>query len=216
MTHNKRLSAPKHYPIERKGVTYVSGIKGSRSPENAVPAVLFLREVANLADTKKEAKKIIRNGDLLRNGEPIKHIKEGIGVLDTIEIPKAEQTFRVLRDGDDLSFIKVDDSQKKIAKIKDKEVVGKEYIYSLHNGENFRTDTEYSTGSTLVFDPEVTEIQLDEGSQVLGIKGKHAGKTSELKEIVEGNINPDTGKTEEFETRLENLVAIGEFEIGDR
>jgi len=56
MTHQKRLSAPKHYPIHRKSETYVATIKGSRDADSAIPAGLFLRDVLEYAETKKEAK----------------------------------------------------------------------------------------------------------------------------------------------------------------
>jgi len=116
MTHQKRLPAPKHYPIQRKQNTYVSTIKGSRSSDNAVPAVLVLRDILEYADTEKEAKQIVKNGDLLRNGDPIRDIKEGIGILDVIEIPETEEVYRVIRKGKYLEFVDVEDSEKQQVK----------------------------------------------------------------------------------------------------
>lgn len=217
MTHQKRLPAPKHYPIKRKQNTYVSTIKGSRSSENAVPAVLVLRDILEYADTEKEAKEIVRNGDLIRNGEPVRDIKEGIGILDVVEIPKTEETYRVIRKGKYLEFIAVDDSEKTVGKIVDKSVEGDEYVYRLHNGENYRTKDEFNTGSTLVFNGGVKEIKLEEGAEVLVIDGQHAGETAELSGINKRGMNSDTGtveeKGEEFETQLENLVAIEDLEV---
>ena len=217
MTHQKRLPAPKHYPIQRKQNTYVSTIKGSRSSENAVPAVLVLRDVLEYADTEKEAKEIVRNGDLLRNGEPIRDIKEGIGILDVVEIPKTEEAYRVIRKGKYLNFVSVDDSDKVAAKVTDKDVEGDEYVYRLHNGENYRTGDEFSTQSTLVFNGGVEELPLEDGATVLVTGGKHAGETAELKEIRKGGMKSDTGviaeEDEEFETQLENLLVIGDLEV---
>ena len=216
MTHQKRLPAPKHYPIQRKQNTYVSTIKGSRSSEDAVPAVLVLRDVLEYAETEKEAKEIVRNGDLLRNSETIRDIKEGIGVLDVIEIPKTEEAYRVIRKGKYLSFVDVDDSDKVAGKVVGKDIEGEEFVYRLHNGENYRTKDEFSTGSTLVFNGGVEELPLENGAQVLVIGGKHAGEKAEIKEIHERGMNSDTGlveNEEEFETQLENLVAIGDLEV---
>lgn len=218
MTHKKRLPAPRHYPIARKGLTYVSTIKGSRSPENAVPTVLFLREIVEFAESEKEAKEIVRKGAVLRNGEPIRDIKEGIGVLDTVEIPAIEETYRVVRDGEKLKFVSVTDSEKSIAKIVDKSADGESFVYRLHNGENFRTDTEYETGNTLVFNSNVKEVELEEGAQVAVIDGKHAGKSGEVQKINERGMNPDTALVEdgeEFETKFENLVAFESIDLGD-
>lgn len=216
MAHRKRLSAPKHYPIKRKENTYVSTIKGSRSSENAIPVVLLLRDVLKYADTEKEAKKIVKKGQILRNGEPIKDIKEGVGILDVVEFPKMEETYRGVRKGKYLEFVPVNDS-KVVSKIEDKAVEGEEHVYRLHSGENYRSGDEYSTGNSLIFDNgTVNEVALEEGAEVLVVKGKHSGKTGELQNIQERGVNSDTGlveNEEEFETQIENLVAIENVEV---
>ncbi|MFB6145351.1 MAG: hypothetical protein ABEJ99_02475 [Candidatus Nanohaloarchaea archaeon] len=214
--HQKRLSAPKHYPIQRKQNTYVSGIKGSRSTQNAIPAVLVLRDVLEYAENEKEAKQIVRQGDLLRNGEPVKDIKEGVGILDLIEIPKTEETFRVVRSGKYLDFIPVEDT-KVAAKIVGKSAEGDEFVYRLHNGENYRSGDSYSVGNTLVFDDgTVSEVALEEGAEALVISGKHSGELAEIEEIHERGMNEDTAQVEseyEFETQLKNLVALEEVQV---
>ncbi len=218
MTHRKRLPAPKHYPIERKGVTYVSSMEGSRSPENAIPAVVLLREVLDYADSKKEAKKIVQERRLYRNGEPVTDIRQGIGVLDVVEIPETEEAYRVIRKGRNLSFVPVNDSDKVAAKIVSKDVEGEEYVYRLHNGENYRTEDEHETGNTLVFNDSVKEVSLEEGAEVIVIDGRHAGEIAELEEVHERGVDPDTGVVaaeEEFETQLQNLVAMKGIELGE-
>lgn len=219
MTHQKRLSAPKHYPIERKHYSYVSGIKGSRSSETAIPAVLFLRDVTEYAESEKEAKQIISNGQLLRNGERVRDVQEGIGVLDVVELEGLDEAYRVIIEGDNLRFVEVDDSEKTLAHIEDKKTEGDEFIYHLHNGDNFRTEEEYSTGSTLLLNGEAQEVKREQGAKVLVISGKHAGEVAELKDINNRNLGDDTGTVEkedqEFETQLENLVAVKDIDLGD-
>jgi small subunit ribosomal protein S4e len=219
MTHQKRLSAPKHYPIERKHYSYVSGIKGSRSNETAIPAVLFLRDVTEYAESEKEAKQIIRNGQLLRNGERVRDVKEGIGVLDVVTLEEVEEAYRVIIEGDDLRFVEVDDSEKTIARIEDKKTEGEEFVYHLHNGDNHRTEKEFDTGSSLLLNGEAEEVKREEGAQVLVISGKHAGEVAELQEINRRNLDDDTGTVEkedqEFETQLENLVAVKDIDLGE-
>ncbi|MFB6180870.1 MAG: hypothetical protein ABEJ93_03255 [Candidatus Nanohalobium sp.] len=219
MTHQKRLSAPKHYPIERKNYSYVSGIEGSRSTENAVPAVLFLRDVTGYADSEKEAKKIIRDGKLLRNGERVRSVKEGIGVLDVVELEDVEKAYRVLIEGSQLKFLKAEKPEVTVARIEGKKSEGDEYVYHLHNGSNYRTEKEYSTGSTLLMeDGEAEEVKREEGSQVIVISGQHAGEVAELKEIHRRNLDSDAGKVEsgyEFQTQLENLVAVEKINTGE-
>ncbi len=218
MAYNKRLPAPKHYPIERKKGSYVSTIEGSRSREDAIPAVLLLRDVLGYAESDSEAKEIVQNRDLLRNGEEVRDVRQGIGVLDVVEIPKAEEAYRVLRSGRKLKFVPVTDAEKIVAKITGKRSEGDEHVYSLHNGENYRTDEDYGTGNTLVFNSSVKEIELEEGAEVIVIEGRHAGEIAELKQVNDRGLNADTGLVEsesEFETRLENLVAVENIELGE-
>jgi len=216
MTHQKRLSAPRHYPIQRKDQTYITTITGSRENTDAIPALVFLREVTNYAETKKEAKQIIRNGQMLRNNEPLGDIREGIGNLDLIELPDAEEKFRVVKKGEDLEFLETN-SDEVVAKITGKKDEGEEYVYHLHNGENYQSNEEYEVGNTLRLN-DGEEVELEEGVQVLVTDGKHAGETGELKDIVRQGINPDTATLsngKEFDTRLENLVPTTGLDLGD-
>ncbi len=210
--HQKRLSAPKHYPVERKETTYVSTIKGSRNADTAVPAVLFLRDVVGYADSSKEATEIVTNGDLLRNGDRIGDIQEGLGILDLIELPETGEAFRVLKNRDNLDFVRVENDTV-FAKVVDKSVEGDEFVYRLHNGENYRTGDSFSTGNTLVFGDGVEEVEFEEGAEALVVKGSHAGETAEVKELNDRGMNPNTALIEneegvEYETQQENLVAV--------
>lgn len=210
--HQKRLPAPKHYPIKRKDYSYVASVTGSRSSEDAIPAVVLLREVLGYAETEKEAKKILEQNGLLRNGEPVKDVHQGVGVLDNVELPEADEQYRIIRNGEYLQFIPVED-EKVIAKITGKSVSGDSRIYRLHNGENYRTKDEYSTGNTLLLNDSVEEVILEEDQKVLVIDGKHAGETGTLTEIQEEERKSDIGVIEgekEFQTGIENLVAITE------
>jgi len=219
MAHDKRLPAPKHYPISRKETKYVSTIEGSRSRENAVPAVVVLREVLEYAENETDAKEIVQDRALLRNGEPVTDIRQGIGVFDVVELTETDEAYRVLRNGRDLSFVPVTDAEKVAAKIVGKDTEDEEYVYRLHNGENYRTDKQYDTGNTLVMNSPVTEVELEEGAEVVIFRGKHAGETAELEEIDERGMNPDTGKVDtgeqEIETQLENLVAVEDIQLGE-
>ena len=215
MSHQKRLSAPKHYPVDRKGLTYTTTSEGSRSPEDGIPAVIFLREVTGYAETKKEAKEIIRNGDLIRNGNRVGDVRDTIGIMDVVEIPSTEETFRVLPKSEGLKFEETVDDRV-AAKIEGKRVEGDEYIYSFHNGENYKSGEEYSTGTTLIFNDEVESAELEEGAEAIILDGKHAGQKAEVKELHSRGMRPDTASVQtenEFEIIQDKLLAIGDLEV---
>lgn len=216
MTHQKRISAPKHYDIERKGLTYISTSEGSRGKENGIPVLLFLREITNYADTKKEAKQIIRNGQLERNGDRVRDVRDSAGVMDALHIPKVNESYRVLPSKETMLFYETTD-QRPAAKIEDKSVEGEEYVYHLHNGENYRSTEDYSTGSTLVFeDDEAEAFPLEEGEEVLVLNGQHAGKTAEVKQLNKRGMRPDTAiveTEEEFEIQQDSVFVVGDLEV---
>jgi len=218
MVHQKRLSAPKHYPIERKGLTYTTTVEGSRGPETGIPSVVFLREVTGYAETKKEAKKIIREGSLHRNGSRVGDVRDSIGILDLVKIPETGEAFRVMPKKDRIDFIKTED-ERTSAKITGKKVEDKEYVYHLHNGENHQTTEQYPTGTTLLLkDGEIEEAaEIEEGTEVIILDGQHAGQKAEIKELHARGMNPDTATVEtadsEFEIRQEKLFATGSLEV---
>lgn len=215
MTHQKRLSAPKHYDIDRKGLTYTTTTEGSRSPEQGIPAVIFLREVTGYAETKKEAKKIIRDGQLHRNGNRITGFRDTIGIMDVIEVSETGETYRMLPSSKSLVFEETEDDRV-AAKITGKTVEGDEYVYHLHNGENLRTGEEYSTGSTLILNGDAEEHEMVEGEEAVILGGQHAGKIAEIKELHKRGMRPDTATVEtdqEFEIRQDKLFVKGDLEV---
>lgn len=215
MTHDKRLPAPRHYPIDRKQVKYVTTIKGSRSREDAVPVSVLLRDVLGYAENEKEAKKIVQEGKVLRNGEQVGDIQQGVGILDAVEIEEVEEDFRVFREGNRLELAPVNDVEP-LGKITGKSSRGDKFVYRLHNGENHLSGKEFETGNTLMRDKD-QEIELAEGAKVLAIKGRHAGEVGELVEVEERGLDHDSATVEaedEFETRLENLVAVEGIDLG--
>jgi len=215
MAHQKRLSAPKHYDIDRKGLTYTTTTEGSRSPEQGIPAVVFLREVTGYAETKKEAKKIIGDGQLFRNGDRITNFRDTVGIMDVIEIEETSEAYRMLPASNSLVFQETSD-HRVTAKITGKSVEGDDYIYHLHNGENFRTSEEFSTGSTLVFNGDAEEHEMSEGEEAVILSGQHAGEVADINELHSRGMRPDTATVEtdqEFEIGQENLFVRGDLEV---
>lgn len=218
MGFKKRLAAPKHYPIERKKNSYVVQIKGSRSDKDAIPTVLFLRDVLGHAESVSEAKEIVKDGKVKRNGDTIGDVKQGLGSLDLVEVEGLDENYRLVKTAKGMDFIPTDDTRS-VAKITGKRVEGDRYIYSLHNGENYSTDEEYTVQNTLIFDGDIEEVPLEEGQTVLVTDGQHAGETAELLEKNLRGMNASTATVEadqEFETRLDNIVAVGDVEVNSR
>jgi len=60
--HQKRLSVPKSWPVERKTETFT--VKAGAGPhgEDGVPLVILLRDVLGYVDSRKEARYALSGG----------------------------------------------------------------------------------------------------------------------------------------------------------
>jgi len=218
VTHRNRLAAPRHYPVSRKDTSYVHDMKGSRSPENAVPVSVVLRDMLEYVDTESEAKKAVKHDRVLRNGEPLSHIKQGVGVLDVVSFPGAERSFRMLRKENRLELTEVEDNRQ-LAKIVSKKDAGDRYVYGLHTGENHSSGDSFETGTTLVFENGKLDDthDLDSGAHVVAIDGGHAGRTGEVESVEENGRQPDeisvSGMNGDFKTQTDNIVALGGVDL---
>ena len=70
--HMKRLAMPRTWAIPKK--THVWAAKqrpGAHSVDESVPAGMLLRDMLGVADTAKEAKRMIADRDLIVNGKKV-------------------------------------------------------------------------------------------------------------------------------------------------
>ncbi|EHK02097.1 hypothetical protein HRED_05698 [Candidatus Haloredivivus sp. G17] len=80
----------------------------------------------------------------MRNGDTVRDVRDTIGVMDLVEITETGESFRVLPRAESLEFHETEDDRRAV-KITGKRAEGENNIYSFHNGENYRTDEEYSS-----------------------------------------------------------------------
>ncbi len=185
----KRLAAPKWWPIERKTKKFVIAPRGPHQKELSLPLLVILRDVLKLVETNREARSIIKKGEIFVDGKKRKDPKHGVGPMDIIEIPSISKSWRAVPQNG-LKFVetKGDDSKLKICKILDKRVLkGGKIQLNLDGGKNILTSKKVSTNDSLLIEiPSqkiVKHIKFDKGSLVLITSGKKAGKISTIKEI---------------------------------
>lgn len=213
MTRIKRLAAPRWWPIERKTKKFTVVPRGPHPKQLSLPLLLLLREVLKLVETEKEAKLVIRKGEILVDGRKIKDIKFGVGIFDVIEIPSSKKVWRAIpKKG--LSFIEIPDSEKKlkICKIVDKKTLkGNKTQLNLNDGRNILTNEKYSTNDSLLIElPEqkiVEHIKFEKNSLAMVLEGKNAGRIDKIKEIEKNRIW--LGEEKIFEIPKDLLIVVG-------
>jgi small subunit ribosomal protein S4e len=222
--HQKRLSAPDSWPVERKTETFT--VKAGSGPhgEEGVPLVVLLRDVLGYVDSTKEARYALDQGNVLVNGDAVSDYRRPIGMFDILAFEEREEHYRVFPDeGGRLSLtaIDADSAGSKLGKIEDKQqVTGGDTQLNLHDGQNLIVEdgSEYGGSDSIVADNETGEVvahfPYEEGALVTAVSGQHAGDIGQIEEI---QVTPGSGDnrvmatgvagSDDFET-VENYVVV--------
>ena len=223
--HQKRLSVPKSWPVERKTATFT--VKAGAGPhgEDGVPLVILLRDVLGYVDSRKEARFALAEDSILVNGQPINDESRPIGMFDIVAFPDREEYYRVFPDeGGRLALtpIDADAADSRLGKVVGKrQVTGGVTQLSLHDGTNVAVEdgATYSTNDSIVVDNDdksiVAHFPYEDGALVTAVRGNHGGKIGELVDIdvtagSGSNIVTVATGDGEFETVEEYVVVIDE------
>ncbi|POG55935.1 30S ribosomal protein S4e [Haloferax marisrubri] len=228
--HQKRLSVPKSWPVERKTGTFT--VKAGAGPhgEEGVPLLIVLRDVLGYVDSKKEAQYALNHQSILVNGDVASDVRRPIGMFDILAFVQREEYYRVFPDeGGRLALtpIDADSASSRLGKIVSKtQVTGGDFQLTLHDGATLIVEdaSEYSGKDSIVVDNETKDVvahfPYEEGALVTAVNGRHSGEIGEITEII---VTPGSGnnsvvvETEdgEFETVEQYVVVIDENFTGD-
>jgi small subunit ribosomal protein S4e len=227
--HQKRLSVPNSWPVERKTETFTTKADAGPHGEEGVPLVIILRDVLGYVDSKKEARYALNQDSVLVNGKAVSDEARPIGMFDILAFLERKEYYRVFPDeGGRLSLTPIDEDAagSKLGKIVGKrQVQGGDTQLTLHDGQTLLVEESYSPGDSLVVGNEDDEIvahfPYQEGELVTAVRGSHAGQIGTLEEITvtEGSadnvVYVETLEGDEFETIEDYVVVIDENFVDD-
>ena len=218
----KRKPAPRFWPIHRKeAVWIVRPSPGGHSLEKCLPLSLVLRDILEVAETRKEAKKIISQGKVFVDGKVRRKDDFPVGLMDVVSMPELNKFYRILpsHKGLFLNPISKEEASFKLFRVEGRTLVkdGNSQI-ALHDGSNILVKTEgsesqsevvYETFDTLKLGlPEkelMDQLKTKKGSMAVITGGKNVGKQGKIVEIE---------KTEAKKRR--NALVVVEDEKGNR
>lgn len=221
--HLKRINAPRAWPVERKTNKFILKPRSSHKQGMCMPVSVVLREVLKCAGKAKEAKLILRQGNVLVNKLARKDPHSGVGLMDVLEIPELKQAYRMLlnRQGK-LVLHKIDakEASIRLCKITGKKTLkGGKTQLSFSDGTAMLADNkDYKAGDTLVLsmpDSKVKEhLKFEKGALVYITAGRQASLHGKLEEVRSfKGAQPDSivlsGRGKKYETRKEYAMAIG-------
>jgi small subunit ribosomal protein S4e len=218
----KRKPAPRFWPIHRKeAVWIVRPSPGPHSLEKCLPLSLVLRDILEVAETRKEAKKVIAQGKVYVDGKVRRKDDFPVGLMDVISMPDLNKFYRVLpsHKGLFLNPISKEEADFKLLRVEGKTVVKNETSQiALHDGSNMLMKAEGSeTPSKIVYEtfdtlklglPEkevLDQLKTKKGNMAIITGGKNIGKQGKIVEIE---------KTEAKKRR--NALVVIEDEAGNR
>jgi small subunit ribosomal protein S4e len=223
--HQKRLSVPKSWPVERKTETWTVAAGAGPHGEDGVPLLIVLRDVLGYVDSRKEANYALDQDGVLVNGDTVSDVERPIGMFDIVVFAERDEYYRVFPDeGGRLALtpIAADAADSRLGKVVRKtQMTGGDVQLTLHDGTNVRVeaDTEYDTRDSLVVDNETKDVvahfEYEEGALVTAVAGSHAGEIGEIESI---DVTPGSGANAVavehddggFETVEEYVVVIDE------
>lgn len=215
--HMKRLAMPKTWPLPRKGKKrFVSKGRGSLPLELSLPLTVFLRDILKAVETGKEAKKVVKEGNIIVDGRTVKDEKYRVGLFDRIYIKKMDKAFTITIEKKKLKAVEIG---KESLKEKEVKVIGKKTVkggkiqINLYDGKNLLMEEKEAKNikvhDSLLLDLEknkvVKHLKLEKNAKVFVIKGKHLGEKARVKEV-----NKDVVLTngKEFKVPKENVFVI--------
>ncbi|TRO46007.1 30S ribosomal protein S4e [Candidatus Bathyarchaeota archaeon] len=217
----KRKPAPRFWPIHRKETIWiVRPSSGPHSLEKCLPLSIVLRDILKVAETRKEAKKIITQGKVYVDGKVRLEDDFPVGLMDVISMPDLNKFYRILpsHKGLFLNPISKEEASFKLFRIEDKTIVKNgNSQFALHDGTNMLVKAEDPDNPAVVYETFATlKLGLPE-KQVLGQLKTEKGNIA----IITGGKNiGKQGKIVEIEKTVakkrRNALVVVEDEKGDR
>jgi small subunit ribosomal protein S4e len=194
--HIKRKASPKAWPVHRKGTKYIVVPN-----EKGLPLLIAMREILQVAQTKKEAKKIIHENNVHVNESLVKDEKYALKLFDVLKLQNKEYRVTMLNKKYSIQEISEKESKTKIAKI-----IGKKLL----KGKKIQVkDCKIGDSAVINLAEKKIEhfIQLKEKSKVFVSSGKHMGKTGTV-ESINKNLAAIKSDSEKINVNLESLIAL--------
>jgi len=229
----KRLNTPKFLQIRRKhGKFFVTPSAGPHPSRFCLPLLHIVRDLLEIVDNSREAKKLIGLGNFKVDGKVVRDKTFPVGLMDVISILKTNEHYRILPDshhGLILHEIPEAESTFKLCRITQKTTLkGGNLQLNLHDGRNIfisvkdpmnpKEDVYKRMDVLKITIPEqeiLKVLKFKEGNLAIIMSGKNIGQLGKVLTILKRfgpkastvSIQPNASHTE---TLYDYTFIIGE------
>lgn len=195
--HLKRIALPRTWSVPRKPrepKVFVSRPNPGKSLMLGISINTFLKELAQIVDTKREVKEILRYKHVYVNQTLVRDEKFPVGLFDVVHIAESEVQFRLtLSTNGKLAAIEIPAAEKDTLpkRIENKTIIrGGKLQFNLFGSGNILTTEKASVGDVfLLTKGKITKtISLQKGETAMLIAGRHCGKKGTIVAIEDSAI----------------------------
>lgn len=219
--HQKRLTISRRWNLPKKTHKWAPKTSpGPHTKEDAVPLLVAIRDMLGVADTAREARKILAAREVKVDGKVRTDPRFPIGFMDVLSIPRNNSFYRVLFDNKGklvLVPIPKENTVWKLVKIMGKKSVKKDKTQlNLHDGRNILlAENRFNTNDTLKLEMPSQKMlghyPFKEGHLSMITGGKHVGSLVRIEDVtVMRSSKPNIVKLEGgLSTVLDYVFVVG-------
>ncbi len=220
--HMKTFNAPKFYKVSPKSRPWiVKPLPGPHKKTQSIPLAVLLRDILKVCDDLKDAKKIIKAGEIIVDGKTRKSYKFGVGLMDVITIKTLDKNYRVVMSSSGLKLIEIpkNEANVKLCRINRKTMIrGKKIQLGTHDGRSILANKEYNTGDSVLIELPSQKIlehfKMEKGNTGLIIGGENTGKLVKIKSVKKTRSREPNKVTCVLEDREIDAVKDDVFVVG--
>ncbi|NUN11335.1 30S ribosomal protein S4e [Candidatus Micrarchaeota archaeon] len=194
--HLKRGASSVFHGLVRKGSKWLKKPSpGKHALKESISLGSLLTEKLGLAENKKQAKILANHDNILIDGAIVKDLKQPVGLMDVLSIPKLGKNYRVTANKGTIKLVEITaaEAKTKYCKITGKKIIKKGKIQlNLHDSRNYLIEKEedkFKVGDTLILSIPKQELKgvlkLEKNANCFIYRGRHSGETGKLEEIQE-------------------------------
>jgi len=223
-SHMKKIASPRYVPVARKGEVWITKpAPGPHRLGSSMALGVVLRDFIKIADSMREVKKILMEGNVLVDGKVVRDKKFPVGLMDVLSIPKMKKDYWVGVDTKGrfkLVEVGAEKSKFKLCRIEGKNSIrGGTFQLALHDGRTSVGGKEFRIGDTVKLSvPEqkiISVMKLEPNANCIITSGKHSGELAAVDELyhkkgarrAEAKLHSDS---ESFITVRNYLFVVGD------
>jgi len=217
MAHVNRQNIGKFWPIPRKGTKYLAVASYNRY--ESIPLVIIARDILKIVRNKKELQRLINEKKIKINHKEIMETNYPVCLFDVINLADIKKNYQaIFSEHKKMIFEEISDkeSETKIFKILNKKILpGKKVQFNLMHGKNIISKEKANTGDSILLNLKdnniIKIIAMEKGKKVFVMKGKHAGESGKIENILErggktiAKIISDKGKINVW---VKNIIVV--------